>query len=227
MKALRFLLIFISFSTPLFLIAQESDADLAGEIIVQFFEETDQQRFFQQFKDQHHFPKLTYIKQISKELQMHLLYHPLEAPNHSELLDLLNEDEAIKAAGDNFRATPRMTPNDPSYAQQWGLETINAPDVWAFTTGGTNFFGDTIVIANLEGSDVFHEDLKDNVWRNWADIPNDGLDNDGNGYFDDHFGVNITTQTDIHDPTSHGTSVAGILSAKGNNGIGVTGVAYE
>jgi len=108
---------------------------------------------------------------------MHLLYHPLEAPNHSELLDLLNEDEAIKAAGDNFRATPRMTPNDPSYAQQWGLETINAPDVWAFTTGGTNFFGDTIVIANLD------------------------------------FGVNITTQTDIHDPTSHGTSVAGILSA--------------
>ncbi|MEM9822236.1 MAG: S8 family peptidase [Bacteroidota bacterium] len=227
MKAFRFLLILLCFSTPLFLIAQEEDADLAGEVIVQFYEAIDQQRFFQQFKRLHHFPQLTFVKTISEDLNMYLLYHPKDAENHLELLELLNAEESVKGAGDNFRATLRTTPDDPSYAQQWGLETINAPDVWAFTTGGVNTLGDTIVIANLEASDVFHEDMQENVWRNRGEIPNDGIDNDNNGYIDDYFGVNISDGGDAHVNSQHGTSVAGILAAQGNNATGVTGVSWN
>ena len=105
------------------------------------------------------------------------------------------------------------------------MEVINASKVWEFTTGGTTALGDEIVVANLESS--VHEDIKDNYWYNTGEIPNDGIDNDENGYTDDFLGVNITENNDVHPNRNHGTSVGGIIAAKGDNGIGVTGVNWD
>lgn len=209
------------------LTAQETDVDLEGEIVIQLQETVDQTSFLSSFKQKNPFADLVYLKTISPVLNMHLLYYPTHLRNSTDLVTALAAYDEVKAVGPNFRAKLRSIPNDPNYDEQWGLETINAPEVWDFTTGGLTALGDTIVIATLEGADINHEDLKDNIWRNWAEIPNDGIDNDDNGYIDDHFGVNISNDGDLHTPTPHGTSVAGLLAAKGDNNIGVTGVTWN
>ena len=73
-----------------------------------------------------------------------------------------------------------------------------------------------------------HSDLSANIWTNFGEIPNNGIDDDHNGYPDDVHGWNfITNNTDPHDDNGHGTHVSGTIGAVGNNGIGVTGVNWQ
>lgn len=119
-------------------------------------------------------------------------------------------------------------PNDPNFTNQNDLEMIGMPNSWDLTTGGLTYRGDTIVVAVIDdGFQLSHEDLKENLWHNPGEIPNDGIDNDGNGYKDDYYGVNITTGRDNHPVMSHGTSVSGIIGAKGNNGKGISGINWN
>ena len=120
--------------------------------------------------------------------------------------------------------------SDPYYSKQWYLQKVHAPEVWEKTKGSGS-----IVIAVLDtGVDIDHPDLKDNIWINIKEIPNDGYDNDKNGYIDDINGWDF-----VHDVASpapklnskyivsaanHGTFVAGIISAIHDNNIGAKGV---
>jgi subtilisin family serine protease len=103
------------------------------------------------------------------------------------------------------------TPNDPAYTNHtlWGLDKISAPAAWDVLTSASN-----IVVAVLDtGVRYTHEDLASNMWVN----PNDGS-----------HGWNVIAGTsDPNDDQGHGTSVAGVLGAVGNNGKGVTGVAWK
>lgn len=102
------------------------------------------------------------------------------------------------------------------------------PAVWDYTVGGMNQEGEDIVVAVLDvGFQIDHIDLEDNIWINLNETPGDGIDNDNNGYKDDYRGLNIETQDDSHNIDDHGTKVAGIVGAKGNNGRGVTGVNWN
>ncbi len=122
----------------------------------------------------------------------------------------------------------RAVPNDKFYAKQYGLDQIKATKVWDFNTGGLTGTGKDIVIAVLDqGMEINHEDLKGNIWTNPGETPNDGIDNDNNGYIDDYFGVDIVNKNDNHKVHYHGTSVAGIIGAKGNNNIGIAGVNWN
>ncbi len=122
----------------------------------------------------------------------------------------------------------RLTPNDPAYINQKDMNLIGMPRAWDITTGGVTADGDTIVVAVIDdGFQIDHEDILPNVWYNHHEIPGDGIDNDGNGYIDDYVGINIGQQNDQHPVRSHGTSVCGIIGAKGNNGIGVSGVNWN
>ena len=116
-------------------------------------------------------------------------------------------------------------PNDPLFDKQWNMERIGMTQVWQHFTGGLTAQNDTIVVAIIDtGCDLDHEDLRPQIWRNTHETPDDGIDNDQNGYTDDYFGWRVNTQTDGHADAGHGSMIAGIIGATGNNSRGVSGV---
>jgi len=128
-----------------------------------------------------------------------------------------------------------LVPNDPGYSEQKSyLEKIKAPGVW-----------DKIqslplrpVIAVLDtGVDIDNPDLQSNIWFNSWEVPGDKLDNDNNGFVDDQYGWDFVDNTPDPRPKfdsswnqvamQHGTVVAGVAAAVGNNKLGVAGVAWN
>jgi hypothetical protein len=121
----------------------------------------------------------------------------------------------------------REAPNDPLYGNQWHHQNINSEEAWEITTGGTTATGDDIVICIIESANVMgHPDLVGNHWVNTAEVY-DGTDTDGNGYIDDVNGWNVNTNNDNIGTGGHGTSVAGMMGAVGNNGVGVAGANWN
>ncbi len=122
-----------------------------------------------------------------------------------------------------------LVPNDPLYSDQYalnGTHGIRAPLAWN-TTRGTRV---KLVAVIDSGIDFTHEDLQDNIWSNPGEIAANGVDDDSNGYVDDISGYDFGSDEGDSDPTDengHGTHVSGIIAATGNNGIGVTGVAWN
>lgn len=145
-----------------------------------------------------------------------------------ECADYLRSDSRVISVRRNRIMTmvTTATPDDPSYSSQYALQLIEAHRAWDISTGGVNALGDEIVVAVLDdGFDLSHPDL--NFWINEAEVANDGIDDDGNGYIDDVKGWNASTEDDDIVSAQHGTHVAGIVGARGNNGIGITGVNWN
>jgi subtilisin family serine protease len=117
-------------------------------------------------------------------------------------------------------------PDDPFFYLQWGLPKIEAPLAWDLHTGNGG-----IVVAVIDtGVDYSHPDLSENIWVNSGETCGDGIDNDGNGYIDDCKGWNFAYNNNDpmdDDVDGHGTHVAGIIGAIGNNGTGVSGVNWH
>ncbi|MHC4943029.1 MAG: S8 family serine peptidase [Planctomycetota bacterium] len=105
----------------------------------------------------------------------------------------------------------------------WGVEKIGAPDVWAL-----GYKGEGAVICNIDsGTDYNHPDLSDHIWNNADEIPNNGIDDDLNGFIDDTMGWDFYgDDNDPMDTGYHGTATAGIAVGDGTNGT-QTGVAPE
>ena len=112
-------------------------------------------------------------------------------------------------------------------SQQWHLDQIRARQAWSITPGRS----DVIVAVIDSGIDYTHPDLAPNIWHNPAEIPNDGLDNDQNGYVDDIYGWDFIENDGYPMPgqgprARHGTQVAGIIGAVHGNG-GIDGVSGQ
>ncbi|HSE37723.1 MAG TPA: S8 family serine peptidase, partial [Blastocatellia bacterium] len=152
------------------------------------------------------------------------------------------EDPRVEyAEPDYFVYAMETTPNDPFFDQMWGLSiagctfcnpgqttpNIDATKAWDITTGSN----DIVAVVLDTGVQLQHEDLSPNAWVNPLEISNNGVDDDGNGFVDDVNGWNFfdgdnrTFKPGVD--ISHGTHVAGSIGAAGNNGIGVTGVAWQ
>jgi subtilisin family serine protease len=137
---------------------------------------------------------------------------------------VLSAHPAVAYAELDYVALSTTTPNDPLYGQQWGLAKINAAAAWNVTTGSTS-----VVVAVIDaGLDVDHPDLAGQLWINPGEIPGNGQDDDNNGYVDDIHGWNfVDNNPDLSDNTGHGTEVAGVLAARGNNGTGIAGMCWN
>jgi subtilisin family serine protease len=164
----------------------------------------------------------------------------------------LNKGETVENALERYRHSPAIEyaepnyihqlaaiPNDAQFTSLWGLRNtgqnvsgtvgtadvdIDAPEAWDITTGSPN-----VIIGVIDTGIAYdHPDLAANMWRNPGEIPNDGIDNDGNGLVDDVFGYDFRSgDSDPMDPVGHGTHVAGTIGAVGNNNSGVTGVMHK
>jgi subtilisin len=132
---------------------------------------------------------------------------------------LINAAAAVaRAAGKNtFADVPALGGNN------WGADLVKAPAAWA-----QGYTGRGVIVAVLDtGVDYTHPDLQNNIWQNPGEIPGNIIDDDGNGYIDDTQGWNFADNTNnVRDVNGHGTHVAGTI-AGGNNGFGVTGIAYD
>ena len=152
-----------------------------------------------------------------------------------QLVNDLNALPQIRYAEPDYIKQVNRTPNDLRFSEQWGYNNtgqtggtsgadIGLLEAWDSFTGSSQ-----TVIAILDtGVDYNHPDLRANMWINPGEIAGDGIDNDGNGYIDDIYGIDPGSgDTNPMDNDGHGTHVAGTTSAVGNNGAGVTGVNWN
>ncbi len=135
-----------------------------------------------------------------------------------------------------YRSVSQTEPNDPQYKQQQPyLELVHLPEAWDQVKAEDA--SEPIVIAIVDtGGDWDHEDLLANVWINEDEIPDNGIDDDNNGFIDDLHGVNLGNGDEMdNDPapdpmypeTGHGTAVTGTVGAVTDNGIGIAGAAWN
>jgi subtilisin family serine protease/PKD repeat protein len=158
------------------------------------------------------------------------------AEQTERVISVLMRNPLVRFAEPNYVLSTSQLPNDPRFGDLYGLHNIgqtsgspdadvDAAEAWNRTTGSSN----VIVFVIDTGIDYGHEDLAANLWTNAAEAsgqPN--VDDDGNGYVDDIHGINAITGTgNPMDDHGHGTHVGGVIGAKGNNGIGVAGVAWN
>ena len=119
---------------------------------------------------------------------------------------------------------------NPRIESQWNLLNCGVQQSWAWLLAhGENPGGKSdVVVAVIDtGVDDTHEDLRDNMWVNEKEIPGNDIDDDGNGYVDDVYGVDIVAgRGSGSDDHGHGTHVAGVIAAD-NNFKGIIGVAFN
>lgn len=151
---------------------------------------------------------------------------------HDEICRSFMATDAVLHAEPNYIYEIKKTPNDVEYYRQWGLKNIdkehidiNVEKAWDITTGHND-----VIVAIIDNCvDGNHQDLSANMWYNFEETPNNLQDDDNNGFVDDYRGWNFSDETDYiypnNDVESHGTHVAGIVAARGNNSRGVAGVA--
>ena len=143
----------------------------------------------------------------------------------NDALDLLRQDPQVEFAEPNYyRHLRATTPNDTDYSSLWALPVINAPGGWDLATNCST----TVVGLIDSGVDYTHPDLAANIWTNPGEIAANGIDDDGNGKIDDTRGWDfVYDDNDSMDANGHGTHVAGIIGAVGNNALGVTGICWN
>lgn len=135
---------------------------------------------------------------------------------------MLRED--VTGAEPEFLVHAAGAPNDPSYSSQWNMDKIRAPLAWDFASGSA----DAIVAVLDTGVDLGHLDLADNLWQNLGEVAGNGVDDDLNGFVDDRWGWDLVNRDPLpQDDFGHGTHVAGIAGAVGNNGRGVAGMMWN
>jgi subtilisin family serine protease len=137
-----------------------------------------------------------------------------------------------------YRRRLLFSPNDPEISRLWYLDVMKVREAWDVVRADSS-----IIIAITDtGIEKEHEDLSDAIWKNWGEHGTDseggdkrsnGKDDDGNGLVDDWWGYDFAGEdgnSPDNDPSSacewHGTHVAGIAAASGNNGKGVIGIAF-
>lgn len=214
-----------------FISANVSDP-ISRQVLIQVKPENSSQAFLEKL-----FPQAT-VKLTAETFQIWNV--EFIAPPPMDYIAQLKREGKINLYMRNRKLEPRATsPNDtffplqtfhlnnfnPGQSVPYGINSIGA---WDFNKSGVTAKGDTIVVAVLDfGFDTIHEDL--DYFINSNEIPNDGIDNDDNDAIDDYKGWNTGSNNGDLKGTEnqHGMVVCGGIAAKGNNKIGVSGVAWN
>jgi hypothetical protein len=169
------------------------------------------------------------------------LIYKLRFPPNSDINSIVykcKNDPIVQDAQPNFYnhlAEKIEKPNDYFYPDQWALEKIDALKAWEIEKGSE----DIIVAVVDTGVDYNHEDIKSRIWINKGEIPDNGIDDDDNGYTDDVRGWDffdspdaklkvdhVDRDNDPMDEDGHGTNVAGIIAGVPNNSVGIAGITW-
>ncbi len=173
--------------------------------------------------------------------QLHVSIAPFDrAKSDADCAEILKdptvafcEPNFVRRHGASFPNDPLFYANPPqwqgqfahyaNYADGVSAFDMRSPFAWDISVGS-----DSVVVGIVDsGINYNHPDLAPNIWQNPNEQLN-GVDDDGNGYVDDMIGVDAQNNTnDPFDCNGHGSHVAGIIGARGNNGIGVAGVAWR
>jgi subtilisin family serine protease len=146
----------------------------------------------------------------------------------------------IEFAEPNYVYGINVTPDDEFFNNLWSFHNtgqsinsqgygtadadIDAPDAWDMITDAS----DVIVAVVDSGVDYNHPDLSANIWINTQEIPDNGIDDDGNGRIDDVRGWDfVNNENGPMDQNGHGTHVSGTIGAVGDNFTGVPGTAWH
>lgn len=151
------------------------------------------------------------------------------APQSAARLQAMSADSGVRLIPDGVVHLTAV-PNDPLLTNQININPgfssgdIHAYQAWDILTTST------VSVAIIDsGMEITHEDLASNVWVNETEMNGSpDVDDDGNGYVDDIYGWNtFANNNNVQDALGHGTRVAGILGARGMNGLGIAGICWD
>ena len=151
---------------------------------------------------------------------------PREGVSLEDLRARLRSSDRVQRVEDDGPIAISKNANDPGVSEQYAIKQkddhdIDAPGAWSERTSCAK-------VAVLDtGVQTNHPDLKGNLWENTKD-PSNGRDDDGNGVIDDRFGGDLVDgKGSGEDQEGHGTHVAGIIGARGNNDRGIAGLCWS
>lgn len=234
----------VSILTLLFLsisVQSQSLHHMQGEVLIQVSKNVQSDKILSLLRSTHG-PDIDYqLEQVTSEpMNIWKVTTDYTSVSEYDLMRNLEGNSFFGACQLNHTVKKRVIPNDPEFEELYHFVNrgqnsgiidadYDAEDAWDLTTGGTTVNGDEIVIAVIDdGLDGDHEDLVDNLWVNEAEIRDNGIDDDDNGFIDDYFGWDTDRNNpDIFDEGGHAVPLFGIIGAKGNNGTGVVGVNWD
>jgi thermitase len=200
------------------------------------------------------FVKLTPNGQMPKHALIHNTKHLfatnylVTTPNAKLLASILNDNRNVQSTQLNFISEKSKLPkikkvkmnspmdksayfNDPQVGRVWAFRDAkdNGVSVEKSYQSPLNVNKEDIIVAVVDtGVDYNHEDLKNIMWKNENEIEGNGIDDDGNGYIDDIYGIDpLSDDTDPMASHAHGTHVAGTIAAEQNNRTGIAGIASQ
>ncbi len=188
---------------------------------------------------------------LSRRMNAHLVDVPAGETVES-MIEKFKASGAVDYAEPDFEMSVSAMPNDPKFLDgtQWSLHNtggqrstsqpyvygvadmdIDAPEAWDIQASAEG-----VIVAVIDtGINYNHQDLKNSMWKNSGesgldangkDKAKNGVDDDGNGYIDDVYGINaINGKGDPLDDHYHGTHCAGVIGASSNDGVGMAGIA--
>ena len=223
--------LFIVFFTCLFLSANSQSENIddfvEGDLLVLLQPNVNAQLFALTMNNYYADFNVEIAEKLIPSMNLFLLKHSKNVSLNDAKMRLNEFSEVLKVQANHTNLQTRLdsVPDDPRYNTSWCHNIMESEKAWSKTQGGTTIYGDTIVVAVIDGGFAQHDDLT--YFKNRHEIAGNNIDDDNNGYVDDVEGWNVYNNSGNVTNDYHGTHVSGIIGAIGNNNLGLVGVNWN